>query len=175
MPGSSGRPSGSAAPALTFGIGRSFLEGPESFANWSFDLESPFERQRTLDPAADPVLVERGLVRLGDHYPALKGLKVAYAWGGLIDSTPDGIPVISAVDPLPGLFLSTGYTGHGFGIGPRRGPAGRRPHRRRPADRRSHAVPLQPHDRRHRPRCAGDDVGRSAALFIVILSEEGAG
>jgi glycine/D-amino acid oxidase-like deaminating enzyme len=103
---------------LTFGIGRSFLEGPESFANWSFDLESPFERQRTLDPAADPVLVERGLTRLGDHYPALKGLKVAHAWGGLIDSTPDGIPVISAVDPLPGLFLSTGYTGHGFGIGP---------------------------------------------------------
>jgi glycine/D-amino acid oxidase-like deaminating enzyme len=103
---------------LTFGIGRSFLEGPESFANWSFDLESPFERQRTLYPAADPVLVERGLTRLGDHYPALKGLKVAHAWGGLIDSTPDGIPVISAVNPLPGLFLSTGYTGHGFGIGP---------------------------------------------------------
>ncbi len=58
---------------LTFGIGRSFLEGPESFANWSFDLESPFERQRTLDPAADPILVQRGLTRLGDHYPALKG------------------------------------------------------------------------------------------------------
>ena len=32
--------------------------------------------------------------------------------------TPDGIPVISAVDPLPGLYLSTGFSGHGFGIGP---------------------------------------------------------
>ena len=26
--------------------------------------------------------------------------------------------MIGAVDPLPGLFLSTGYSGHGFGIGP---------------------------------------------------------
>ncbi len=103
---------------LTFGIGRSFFEGPEAFARWSFDKVSPFERQRTLDPAADPKLVNQGLTKLAEHYPALKGLQVARSWGGLIDSTPDGIPVISAVDPMPGLYLSTGYTGHGFGIGP---------------------------------------------------------
>ena len=103
---------------LTFALGRSFLQGPEGLANWSFDRVSPFERQRTFDPAADPRLVQEGLATLGRHYPALAGLKVAHAWGGLIDSTPDGIPVISAVDPVPGLFLSTGYTGHGFGIGP---------------------------------------------------------
>jgi glycine/D-amino acid oxidase-like deaminating enzyme len=103
---------------LTFGIGRSFFDGPEAFARWSFDKVSPFERQRTLDPAADPRLVNQGLTKLAEHYPALKGLQVARSWGGLIDSTPDGIPVISAVDPMPGLYLSTGYTGHGFGIGP---------------------------------------------------------
>ena len=103
---------------VTLGIGRSFFDGPESFARWSFDGPSPFERHRTLDPAADPKLVQQGLSRLGEHYPALKGLEVARSWGGLIDSTPDGIPVISAVDSLPGLFLSTGFTGHGFGIGP---------------------------------------------------------
>lgn len=106
---------------LTFGIGRSFFDGPEAFARWSFDKVSPFERQRTLDPAADPKLVNQGLTKLAEHYPVLKGLQVARSWGGLIDSTPDGIPVISAVDPMPGLYLSTGYTGHGFGIGPAAG------------------------------------------------------
>jgi glycine/D-amino acid oxidase-like deaminating enzyme len=106
---------------VTLGIGRSFFNGPESFARWAFDRPSPFERHRTLDPPADPALVQQGLTRLGDHYPALKGLEVANAWGGLIDSTPDGIPVISAVDSLPGLYLSTGFTGHGFGIGPAAG------------------------------------------------------
>jgi len=29
--------------------------------------------------------------------------------------------VISAVDSVPGLFISTGYSGHGFGIGPAAG------------------------------------------------------
>ncbi|MBN8750115.1 MAG: FAD-binding oxidoreductase [Reyranella sp.] len=106
---------------VTFGVSRPFFDGPESFARWSFDEVSPFERQRTLDPAADPNLVHEGLTRLAEHYPVLKGLKVARSWGGLIDSTPDGIPVISAVDPMPGLYLSTGYTGHGFGIGPAAG------------------------------------------------------
>lgn len=106
---------------VTLGVGRSFFDGPESFANWAFDRVSPFERTRTLDPAADPKLIQQGLTKLAEHYPALKGLEVAQSWGGLIDSTPDGIPVISAVDPLPGLYLSTGYTGHGFGIGPAAG------------------------------------------------------
>jgi glycine/D-amino acid oxidase-like deaminating enzyme len=106
---------------VTLGIGRSFFDGPESFARWSFDRVSPFERCRTLDPAADPKLVREGLTKLAEHYPVLKGLEVSHSWGGLIDSTPDGIPVISAVDPLPGLFLSTGFTGHGFGIGPAAG------------------------------------------------------
>jgi glycine/D-amino acid oxidase-like deaminating enzyme len=103
---------------LSFSVGRSFFDGPEMLARWSFDKPTPFERHRTLDPGADPRLVQLGLTRLGEHYPALNGLKVANAWGGLIDSTPDGIPVISAVDTLPGLYLSTGYSGHGFGIGP---------------------------------------------------------
>ncbi|MFI5032037.1 MAG: NAD(P)/FAD-dependent oxidoreductase [Reyranellales bacterium] len=103
---------------LSFSVGRSFFDGPEQLARWSFDKPSPFERHRTLDPGADPKLVQLGLTRLGEHYPALKGLKVAKMWGGLIDSTPDGVPVISAVDTMPGLYLSTGYSGHGFGIGP---------------------------------------------------------
>ena len=106
---------------LKFGIGRSFFDGPEALARWSLDRVSPFERQRTLDPAADPALVQLGLTRLAEYYPALNGLKPVQTWGGLIDSTPDGIPVISAVDTLPGLHLSTGYSGHGFGIGPAAG------------------------------------------------------
>jgi glycine/D-amino acid oxidase-like deaminating enzyme len=106
---------------LTIAIGRSFFEGPEAFSRWSLDDVSPFERQRTVDPAPDPRLVRLGLTRLAENYPTLGGLQVAQAWGGLIDSTPDAIPVISAVDSLPGLYLSTGYSGHGFGIGPAAG------------------------------------------------------
>ena len=43
---------------------------------------------------------------------------IAHSWGGMIDVMPDAIPVISAVDALPGFFIATGFSGHGFGIGP---------------------------------------------------------
>ena len=142
---------------LTFGIGRSFFDGPEMLARWSFDGVSPFERHRTLDPGADPKLVQLGLTRLGEHYPALKGLKVANSWGGFIDSTPDGIPVISAVDSLPGLYISTGYSGHGFGIGPGAG--------RLAADIVSGDPPIvDPHPFRYSRMIDGTDLGEPGMM-----------
>ncbi|MDR3517495.1 MAG: FAD-binding oxidoreductase [Azospirillaceae bacterium] len=106
---------------MTFGIGRQFFEGPEALARWSADSVSPFERTRVLDPPADRVLVARGLKTLQDAYPALRGIRAAQSWGGMVDSTPDIIPVISAVAARPGLFIASGFSGHGFGIGPAAG------------------------------------------------------
>ena len=106
---------------LTISVGRSFVDGPEGFARWTMDALTPFERIRTLDPPPERRLIEAGIASLGAAYPALKGIAVKRSWGGLVDMTPDAIPVISAVDPLPGLFVSAGFSGHGFGIGPAAG------------------------------------------------------
>ena len=106
---------------LTVTVGESFVDGPEGFARWSMDAETPFERIRTLDPPPEQRLITAGLTSLGEAYPALKGIGVARSWGGQVDMTPDAIPVISPVDPLPGLFVSAGFSGHGFGIGPAAG------------------------------------------------------
>ena len=43
---------------------------------------------------------------------------IARAWAGIIDAMPDAVPVISKVDALPGFHLCTGFSGHGFGLGP---------------------------------------------------------
>ncbi|KUM28677.1 hypothetical protein AU467_10980 [Mesorhizobium loti] len=40
------------------------------------------------------------------------------SWGCAIDFTPDAVPVIDAVDEIPGLLIASGFSGHGFGIGP---------------------------------------------------------
>jgi glycine/D-amino acid oxidase-like deaminating enzyme len=48
-------------------------------------------------------------------------MNVTDSWAGAIDVTPDGIPVISAVDEVPGFYIATGFTGHGFGISPAAG------------------------------------------------------
>ena len=36
----------------------------------------------------------------------------------MIDTMPDVVPVIDACAALPGLWIGTGLSGHGFGIGP---------------------------------------------------------
>lgn len=56
--------------------------------------------------------------RLIATYPAFKEISVVASWAGMIDVTPDALPVISAIDTVPGLFVATGVSGHGFGIGP---------------------------------------------------------
>jgi glycine/D-amino acid oxidase-like deaminating enzyme len=95
-----------------------FFEALMQSRNWAFDKASPFEAMRIIDPEPDAAMLARGLAEVKEAFPALAGIGVARAWSGLIDHTPDQIPVISEVDSLPGFFLSTGYSGHGFGIGP---------------------------------------------------------
>jgi glycine/D-amino acid oxidase-like deaminating enzyme len=106
---------------LKLSFGRAFFQHLRRGADWRFDQPSPFEAERVRDPAPDTELVNTALAALVAAHPALKGIGVAEAWGGTIDSTPDAIPVIAAVAKLPGFFLATGFSGHGFGIGPAAG------------------------------------------------------
>jgi sarcosine oxidase subunit beta len=39
-------------------------------------------------------------------------------WAGLIDLTPDALPVIDAPAAIPGLVVTMGFSGHGFCLGP---------------------------------------------------------
>jgi glycine/D-amino acid oxidase-like deaminating enzyme len=87
-------------------------------ARWSPEDESPFERLRVLNPAPSPRNVRRIEERLTKRYPELNGVKLAEAWAGMIDVTPDAVPLLGEDHRLPGLFLATGLSGHGFGIGP---------------------------------------------------------
>ena len=41
----------------------------------------------------------------------------------MVETTPDVIPVIDRIDSIPGFYLATGFSGHGFGIGPGAGKA----------------------------------------------------
>lgn len=76
---------------------------------------------RILDPAPDLRALRAVDGSVAAALPDLAGISRAQAWGGMIDVLPDVIPVISAVDSLPGLVVGTGFSGHGFGIGPAAG------------------------------------------------------
>lgn len=103
---------------LKIRIGKSFFQGPQAeYGKWSYDQISPFERYRVLPLKAEPSLVAKAEQVMVNTFPELRGIKIKEVWSGLIDSTPDGIPVISTVDSIPGLVVSSGYSGHGFGLG----------------------------------------------------------
>jgi glycine/D-amino acid oxidase-like deaminating enzyme len=85
---------------------------------WGLDKTSPFEATRVLDPSPNPAIVEESRGNLARAFPVFAGVRIAQSWGGLIDTTPDAVPVIGAVAAVPGFFLMSGFSGHGFGIGP---------------------------------------------------------
>ena len=85
---------------------------------WSLDETTPFEDVRVLNPAPSAGVVRGGLEHLQRAMPAFRTARITDSWGGMMDVTPDGVPVISAVEQIPGFFLATGFSGHGFGIGP---------------------------------------------------------
>src|SRR6185312_10590431 len=103
---------------LRFRVGARFAEEWRLGRRWELDEKSPFEAVRVLDPEGDPIVLKRAADSIAEAFPAFRGIKIEQSWGGMIDVMPDAVPVISAVDAVPGLFIATGFSGHGFGIGP---------------------------------------------------------
>ena len=68
-----------------------------------------------LPPAAD---VFTALSRGIEVLPALTDAGVARVWGGLLDMTPNALPIIERVPAFDGLVIAAGFSGHGFCLGP---------------------------------------------------------
>lgn len=50
--------------------------------------------------------------------PDIRGIRIAQVWGGLLDLTPDALPVIERSPDVEGLIVAAGFSGHGFCLGP---------------------------------------------------------
>ncbi len=96
----------------------------EEWTHWrptAPDEVSHFERVRVLDPAPIEHMNTAALAAATRAFPAFAGARVAQQWAGMMDVTPDALPVISGTNALPGFFIATGFSGHGFGIAPAAG------------------------------------------------------
>ena len=85
---------------------------------WGGDEPSPFERTRVLNPAPNMDRIAKVQAFFAQAFPGLGRPRLRAAWGGMIDTLPDVVPVVDRVASLPGLTIATGMSGHGFGIGP---------------------------------------------------------
>lgn len=103
---------------MTYRLNSMLWNGPDAWGSWDFDETSPFEKIRIMDPVPQKDLVDLAIRNLVSDFPALKGIGVTASWAGLIDTSPDLVPVVDTTDEVRGLTIATGFSGHGFALGP---------------------------------------------------------
>ncbi len=99
-------------------IGAEFFRALAKPARWALDQESPFERERVLAPTPDARVLREMREAVDRWLPELAGFPFVETWGGMIEASPDILPIISPVEGIRDFYLATGFSGHGFGIGP---------------------------------------------------------
>jgi glycine/D-amino acid oxidase-like deaminating enzyme len=70
------------------------------------------------EPVPDRRSVDDALRRLARVFPAAGAAVAQRYWGGLVDMTPDGLPVIDHRAGPDGLVVVAGLCGHGLALGP---------------------------------------------------------
>jgi glycine/D-amino acid oxidase-like deaminating enzyme len=99
-------------------VGMRSWEELRTTRRWSLDQPTPFEAVRVLDPEPKQGILAEARAVLSRAFPGFARMEVVESWAGLMDVTPDAVPVIDQVGYTPGFFVATGFSGHGFGIGP---------------------------------------------------------
>ena len=67
---------------------------------------------------ASPSFIEDVWQRLARRIPAIADAELAAGYAGLYTNTPDSHPIMDSVDGVAGLYLCTGFSGHGFKLSP---------------------------------------------------------
>jgi len=104
--------------SLSFRLSGRWKTEAQTPRQWNADDATPFEQCRILDPEPAPKIQQKAWRKAQTAFPFLQNADVLQSWAGLIDVTPDAIPVISSVPDRHGMYIATGFSGHGFGIAP---------------------------------------------------------
>lgn len=75
------------------------------------------------EPRVDSSQMDRALVSMSRVIPTMRSASISRYWGGLIDMSPDGLPILDAEAGPEGLVVVAGLSGHGLAIGPALGEA----------------------------------------------------
>ena len=101
-----------------FHVGRPLARSVGALLPGSAARRDPLIWDRAADPLPNPAKVARSFAELQRVLPGLPRLRIATSWAGYIDATPDMIPVLGEAPGVAGFVLATGFSGHGFAMGP---------------------------------------------------------
>jgi sarcosine oxidase subunit beta len=63
-------------------------------------------------------LMDASLAAAARMLPRLRDVRITRYWAGVIDMSPDGLPILDAATDIDGLVVVTGLSGHGLALGP---------------------------------------------------------
>ncbi|MEL1251119.1 NAD(P)/FAD-dependent oxidoreductase [Aurantiacibacter gilvus] len=89
--------------------------------SWRTGETTPFEMTRTKNPDYNAQINAEALRNVSAAWPVFADVQVAMNWAGMMDMTPDSLPVIDNVEAIRGLTVASGFSGHGFGCSPAAG------------------------------------------------------
>ncbi len=103
---------------LDLHLGRHFFEDLWGHLDRAGTLGRQMRRDRVLAPTPSAEKLRRCLAGFRAMFPEFGDIDLATSWAGVIDVTPDEVPVFGEAPGLRGLVIATGFSGHGFGMGP---------------------------------------------------------
>ena len=101
------------------GVGRELVRDIQRALPGSDARKNPYAHSVDVEPEPDRKTAVESIKGFVDLFPDLYGkVKIRRMWAGMIDATPDAVPVIGEAEELPGFIYATGFSGHGFAFGP---------------------------------------------------------
>src|SRR5690606_8068273 len=85
---------------------------------WSEAREHPFAHTAGVGRTPNLKTARKSLQGLNRLIPRSGDLRIRRPWAGLLDATPDAVPVLGGTSEVPGFIGATGCSGHGFAMGP---------------------------------------------------------
>ena len=84
---------------------------------WFRARRHPFAHTVDMEPRPNLRTAEFNRRAFERLFPSLGEIRIERVWAGVIDTLPDLIPVLGATE-VEGFYLATGFSGHGFAMGP---------------------------------------------------------
>ncbi|GAC1322764.1 MAG: FAD-binding oxidoreductase [Chloroflexota bacterium] len=98
--------------------GRQEVNGRFRFTGGRLPWEWPTGELHTESVMPSVYAIQDVLTKAMGIVPQLGDVPIARVWAGLLDNTPDALPVLERAAEVQGVVIAAGFSGHGFCLGP---------------------------------------------------------
>ena len=103
---------------LKINVGKRLVQDIVRAMPWSGARKHPFAHTVGVEPEPNQDKVATTMRRFHEIFPSLESVGIQRVWAGRIDATADAVPVMGEVNKPKGFIFATGFSGHGFAMGP---------------------------------------------------------